>query len=96
MHDICQGDLFSLGTETGIDGVSQLGPRCGSPYEAGTANVEAVFNRYYGVGYSVILKEVRAIYQTMYLVEGSIGLATCAPGGENSRLFSRITGLAHW
>lgn len=34
MHDICQGDLFSLGTETGIDGVSQLDLRCGSPYEA--------------------------------------------------------------
>jgi SagB-type dehydrogenase family enzyme len=49
--------------------------------------------KYESVGYAVILKNVGALYQTMYLVATAMGLAACALGGGDSELFARATGL---
>lgn len=40
---------------------------------------------YGSLAYSLILKEVGCLYQTLYLVAGSLGLAACALGGGNAR-----------
>ncbi len=45
------------------------------------------------MGYALILKDLGAMYATMYLVATAMGLAPCALGGGDSELFSRITGL---
>jgi SagB-type dehydrogenase family enzyme len=39
------------------------------------------------------LKEVGALYQTMYLVATAMGLAPCAIGGGNSQVFAALAGI---
>jgi SagB-type dehydrogenase family enzyme len=48
---------------------------------------------YEELAYSLILKHVGALFQTMYLVATSMGLAACALGGGNSLAFTEATGL---
>jgi SagB-type dehydrogenase family enzyme len=45
--------------------------------------------KYQSVAYALILKEVGALYQTMYLVATAMNLAPCALGGGNSDLFAK-------
>ena len=45
------------------------------------------------MAYSVILKNVGALYQTMYLVATAMGLAPCGLGGGHSDLFAAAAGL---
>jgi SagB-type dehydrogenase family enzyme len=49
--------------------------------------------KYQSMTYSVILKNVGALYQTMYLVATAMGLAPCALGGGHSDLFAQAAGL---
>jgi len=49
--------------------------------------------KYQSMAYNVILKNVGALYQTMYLVATAMGLAPCAMGGGHSDLFSEAAGL---
>ena len=49
--------------------------------------------KYQTVAYSLVLKEVGAIFQTMYLVATALGLAPCAVGGGDSDVFAEATGL---
>jgi oxazoline/thiazoline dehydrogenase len=61
------------------------------------ARFARVFWKYEGIAYSLILKNVGVLLQTMYLVATAMGLRPCAIGAGNSRLFSaatRINGLA--
>ncbi|MEM6477695.1 MAG: SagB family peptide dehydrogenase [Pseudomonadota bacterium] len=54
----------------------------------------ARFNwKYSGMGYAAQLKNVGAIYQTMYLVATAMGIGGCGLGLGNSDLFARLTGL---
>lgn len=48
--------------------------------------------KYSGMAYAAQLKNVGAIYQTMYLVATAMGLGGCALGLGNSDRFARITG----
>ena len=48
--------------------------------------------KYQSVAYSVILKDVGCLYQTMYLVATAMGLAPCALGGGDSDLFAQLSG----
>ncbi len=52
--------------------------------------------KYQSVAYSVILKNVGCLYQTMYLVATAMGLAPCALGGGDSDLFARTAGLDYY
>jgi SagB-type dehydrogenase family enzyme len=48
---------------------------------------------YEELGYSLVLKHVGVLYQTMYLVATSMGLAACALGASDAMAFTAATGL---
>jgi len=52
--------------------------------------------KYESMAYSAILKNVGALYQTMYLVATAMDLAPCALGGGDSDLFARAAGLDYY
>jgi SagB-type dehydrogenase family enzyme len=52
--------------------------------------------KYESMAYSVVLKDVGVLYQTMYLVATAMDLAPCALGGGNSDLFARAAGLDYY
>jgi SagB-type dehydrogenase family enzyme len=52
--------------------------------------------KYESVAYSLILKNVGVLQQTMYLVATAMGLAACALGGGNSDVFCRLAGTDFW
>jgi SagB-type dehydrogenase family enzyme len=45
------------------------------------------------MAYALVLKNLGALYTTMYLVATAMGLAPCALGGGDSELFSQAIGL---
>lgn len=51
--------------------------------------------KYEGVAYSLVMKHVGVLQQTMCLVAESMGLAACALGAGNSDQFARATGLPY-
>ena len=52
--------------------------------------------KYESIAYSVILKDVGCLYQTMYLVAEAMGLAGVALGGGDADLFSAATQLDYF
>jgi oxazoline/thiazoline dehydrogenase len=58
-----------------------------------TARCQRVFWKYESMGYALILKNLGALYATMYLVATAMDLAPCALGGGDSELFAKISGL---
>jgi SagB-type dehydrogenase family enzyme len=48
--------------------------------------------KYESIAYSLILKHVGVVYQTMYLAATAMGLAPCAIGGGDADLFARAAG----
>ena len=61
-----------------------------------TARFQRVQIKYQSVAYSVILKDVGGLYQTMYLVACAMDLAPCALGGGHSDLFAQAAGLDYF
>ena len=57
-----------------------------------TARFHRINRRYEGNAYALVLQEVGALYQTMYLVATAMGLAPCAVGGGNADAFARLIG----
>lgn len=60
------------------------------------ARFQRVQMKYQSMAYAVILKNVGALYQTMYLVGTSMNLAPCALGGGHSDLFAESLGLNYY
>jgi oxazoline/thiazoline dehydrogenase len=58
-----------------------------------TARCKRVFWKYESMAYALILKNLGALYATMYLVATAMDLAPCALGGGDSELFAAISGL---
>jgi SagB-type dehydrogenase family enzyme len=54
-----------------------------------TARFQRVQWKYESMAYSLILKNLGALYQTMYLAASAMRLSGCALGGGNSDLFER-------
>jgi SagB-type dehydrogenase family enzyme len=52
--------------------------------------------KYQSMVYAVILKNVGALYQTLYLAATAMGLAPTALGGGDSDRFARATGRDYW
>jgi SagB-type dehydrogenase family enzyme len=52
--------------------------------------------KYSSLSYALILKEVGALQQTMYLVATAMGLGACAIGGGDSDLFARAAGASYY
>jgi SagB-type dehydrogenase family enzyme len=49
--------------------------------------------KYSSIAYSLILKDVGALTQTLYLMATAMGLGGCAIGSINIDLFARMTGI---
>jgi SagB-type dehydrogenase family enzyme len=49
--------------------------------------------KYEAIAYSLVLKNVGVLFQTMYLVATAMRLNPCAVGAGNARLFAKATGL---
>ncbi len=49
--------------------------------------------KYQTIAYATVLKNVGALYQSMYLVATAMGLAPCALGSGNSELFANLAGV---
>jgi SagB-type dehydrogenase family enzyme len=59
------------------------------------ARVPRVAWKYESIAYSLVLKHVGVVYQTMYLAATAMGLAACALGGGDADLFARAAGLPY-
>ena len=55
-----------------------------------------VMFKYEAMAYAAILKNVGALYQTMYCVGTAMGLAPCALGGGNADAFASAAGLDYY
>ena len=59
--------------------------------------IAARFNRiswkYSSIAYSLILKDVGVLLQTLYLTATDMGLGGCAIGTSNIDLFAKMTGI---
>jgi len=49
--------------------------------------------KYSSIAYSLVLKDVGALYQTLYLMATDMGLGGCAIGTNNIDLFAKMTGI---
>jgi len=58
------------------------------------ARVQRVAWKYQSIAYALILKNTGVLYQQMYLVATALGLAPCALGAGDTRLFAQASGLA--
>jgi len=58
-----------------------------------TARFQRIQWKYQSMSYALILKNVGALYQTLYLVATAMGLAPTALGGGHSDLFAAAAGL---
>jgi SagB-type dehydrogenase family enzyme len=54
-----------------------------------TARFQRLSWKYEAIAYSLILKHVGVLYQTMYLVATAMNLAPCALGSGNADLFAK-------
>lgn len=61
-----------------------------------TARFQRVQWKYQSLAYSLILKDVGSLYQTMYLVATALGLAPCALGGGDAELFATAASLDYY
>ena len=61
-----------------------------------TARFARVSWAYESIAYSLILKHVGVIFQTMYLVATAMNLAPCALGTGNADLFATATGIDYY
>jgi oxazoline/thiazoline dehydrogenase len=58
-----------------------------------TARFRRVSWKYEGIAYSLILKNVGVLFQTMYLVATAMRMRPCAVGAGDARLFEQATGI---
>jgi len=60
------------------------------------ARFQRVTWKYEAMAYATILKNVGALYQTMYLVATAMGLAACALGSGNAERFAAVAGTNYY
>jgi len=60
-----------------------------------TARFGRVMWKYHAIGYSLILKHVGVLYQTLYLVGTAMGLGVCGLGGGDASDFAAASGLPY-
>jgi SagB-type dehydrogenase family enzyme len=84
---------------TPADAITELFRFSGDPLPAVHLVMAARFAnvtwKYASMPYSVILKNVGCLMQTMYLVATAMDMAPCAIGAGDSDLFARLTGLPY-
>jgi SagB-type dehydrogenase family enzyme len=60
-----------------------------------TARFGRIMWKYHAIGYSLILKHVGVLYQTIYLVGTAMGLGVCGVGGGDATDFATASGLPY-
>ncbi|HEY1916259.1 MAG TPA: SagB family peptide dehydrogenase [Streptosporangiaceae bacterium] len=60
-----------------------------------TARFGRVMWKYHAIGYSLVLKHVGVLYQTIYLVASAMGLGVCGLGGGDASDFAAASGLPY-
>lgn len=60
-----------------------------------TARFGRVMWKYDAIGYSLVLKHVGVLYQTIYLVGSAMGLGVCGLGGGDASDFAAASGLPY-
>jgi SagB-type dehydrogenase family enzyme len=60
-----------------------------------TARFGRVMWKYHAISYSLVLKHVGVLYQTIYLVAAAMGLAVCGLGGGDAADFAAASGLPY-
>jgi len=60
------------------------------------ARFQRVAWKYSSIAYSLVLKNVGVLFDTMYLAATAMGLAPCAVGCGNADLFARAAGLEYY
>ena len=85
-------DGFALTQLAGMAGVAVGLPGPPQVLLLISARFGRVMWKYQSMGYALILKDLGALMQTMYLVATAMGLAPCAIGSGDSRLFANATG----
>src|SRR5262249_42608725 len=60
------------------------------------ARFERLAWKYESIAYSLVLKDVGVVYQTMYLAAAAMGLAPCAVGCGDSDAFARAAGTDYY
>jgi oxazoline/thiazoline dehydrogenase len=61
-----------------------------------SARFQRIAWKYASIAYSLLLKNVGVLYQTMYLAATAMGLAPCAVGSGNADLFARVAGTDYY
>jgi SagB-type dehydrogenase family enzyme len=61
-----------------------------------TARFQRLAWKYESIAYTLMLKHVGVLYQTMYLVATAMNLAPCAIGCGDSDLFTKATGIDYY
>ena len=61
-----------------------------------SARFARVMWKYEAMAYSTVLRNVGALYQTLYLGATELGLSPCGLGAGNAVRFARMTGLDPW
>lgn len=61
-----------------------------------TARFQRISWKYESIAYSLILKNVGVLYQTMYLVATAMEIAPCGLGTGNSDLFAKAAGINYF
>jgi SagB-type dehydrogenase family enzyme len=61
-----------------------------------SARFGRVMFKYETIAYSLVLKHVGVLYQTLYLVGEAMGLAVCGLGGGDAEVFATATGLDYF
>jgi SagB-type dehydrogenase family enzyme len=59
-----------------------------------TARFDRISWKYSSIAYSLVLKDVGVLIQTLYLMATDLGLGGCAIGSNNIDRFARMTGIA--
>ncbi|WP_432145961.1 SagB/ThcOx family dehydrogenase [Streptomyces sp. bgisy084] len=92
-HAVCRVTGFDANTQDLLDDAafSMAHPRP-QVLVVVTSRFQRVAWKYETIAYSLTLKHVGCLLQTMYLVATAMGLAPCAIGGGNSELFARVIG----
>ena len=57
------------------------------------ARFDRISWKYSSIAYSLILKDVGVLIQTLYLMATDMGLGGCAIGTNNIDLFAKMTGI---
>jgi SagB-type dehydrogenase family enzyme len=97
-HELERLDVLTPGVQALLDDAWEASARHGRPHIllVLAARLQRVQWKYRMVSYSLILKHVGVLYQTMYLVATAMGLGARALGGGDSDRFAEVTGLNYY